>query len=98
VAALVPEGCALFTHDPAAAASPAGRLTVKWRPAEAPRKPVGRSSAFMQAEELEQLAVMGGRQGEGGGAGGPAVAAPPPAADVLAAWLLRQADLKDLGA
>jgi len=58
VAALVPEGAACFVHDPAAAA--AARLTVSHLPADPPRRALGGLSAWQQAEELAQLAALGG--------------------------------------
>lgn len=98
VAALVPEGCALFTHDPRAAE----RLALTSVPETPPKAAVGRMSPFVQAEELKLLALLAGA-GQAGGAttavgaatGGNAAAAP---ADLLAAWLLKQANLTDVGA
>lgn len=127
IAALVPEACARFLHEPDAPGSgdgpraddgdgeagggPAsgwGRFTVDLLP-EAPKGRLGASSAFQQAEELRLLAALaapdgegapGAAEGAGAGAGRPAAGTTVPAdpADRLAAWILHQADLSDLGA
>ena len=54
VAALVPDGAACFVHDPSATP----RLTVSHLPADPPRRPLGGTSAWQQAEELAQLQVL----------------------------------------
>ncbi|HKK07524.1 MAG TPA: hypothetical protein VKA44_01420 [Gemmatimonadota bacterium] len=105
VAALFPEGsgAACFAHDPGAGPALAARLAVRTLPAAESLRPVGPISAAQQAEELAQLATLAATAG--GEAGAPSTngdhapeggdAAEP--ADRLAAWLLRQANLKDLG-
>jgi len=94
IAALVPESAARFVHDPAGGPAPWDRLTIGFLP-EA-RAAAGRSAA-QQAEERSQLEALASRP--------PAPAAPPPMeaaavpadpVDRLAAWLLSQADLKDV--
>lgn len=99
IAALVPEGAALFTHDPGLTP----RLTVKHMPGEAVRRVVGRVSVFLQAEELKQLELLqdagagtGSLAGAGAGAAGTAKPAAP--ADMLAALLMKQANLTDVEA
>jgi len=97
IAALVPEGAALFAHDPALGEDPWDRLRVDFLP-EAGRVPHGGRSARQQAEELRQLQAMATRPPPPPAipvAGAPVAAAEP--ADRLAAWLLAQADLKDTG-
>lgn len=99
VAALVPEGCARFTHDPGAGASPAERTQVAYVPEEKPRRAVGQVSAFAQSEELRHLAALA-QAGTAPGVGSEDRTAEEDAApaDMLAAWLLKQADLQDVDA
>jgi hypothetical protein len=92
IAALVPEGSALFLHDPAAGPDPWDRVSVQ-HPPEAGRLPQGGRSARQEAEELRQLAALCARPPTPppvAPAAAPAAAAEP--ADRLAAWLLAQAD------
>jgi hypothetical protein len=99
-AALVPDGAALFAHDPAAGPSMAERLAVKRLPETMPKAAIGRASAFVQGEELRLLQVLAGAV-EAAGAGASAGTVPPAGAapaDLLAAWLLKQANLTDVGA
>jgi len=98
IAALVPEGAARFVHDPAAGSQPWDRVTVEFLPETAPRRAIGGMSATQQQEELALLRNLASR---------PPAAAPGPElvpagaaaepADKLAAWLLNQVDLSDLG-
>jgi len=100
VAALTSESAARFTHDPARGATPWERITVQFLPERDPRASVGGTSGAQQAEELRQLRQLAARP-EAQAA--PAVPGPSPAAtaadpaDKLAAWLLAQANLADLG-
>jgi hypothetical protein len=55
IAALVPEGCATFVHDPSA--EPSGRLLVTAKPTGKPRA-LRRSSMFQQTESLALLDVL----------------------------------------
>jgi len=96
VAALVPDGCARFVHDPEAGAHVWERVAITARPGTAPRGALGGRSAFQQNEELRQLEALAERPAAGGpgapeaaGAGAPAPTDP---IDKLAAWLLAQAD------
>jgi hypothetical protein len=93
IAALVPSDAARFEHRPGSAGSPRLRLTVESVPEDEPKRPLGRISAFQQAEELLQLRVLTGATTMAGvAADGATVAGAAPAtdADVLAAWILGQ--------
>jgi hypothetical protein len=99
VAALVPESAARFVHDPGAGADAGARLTVSSIPEDRRRKPVGGVSVSQQSEELLQLKSLAGQIGitqtaEPVVAGAAASSDP---VDKLAAWLLSQADLKNIG-
>jgi hypothetical protein len=99
VAAVVPEGAAIFVHDPAGGADLRDRLEVTHLPAEDPTAAVGRISATQQAEDLRQLRTLAKRPAAppaaAPGTAGPAGAADP--VDKLAAWLLAQAELPGAG-
>lgn len=92
VAAVVPEGAALFVHDPAAGKAPHERVTVLRAPSTAARSAVGGLSPSQQLEEVRQLVALAQRPAAP--AVTAAVAAATPAAqpadpvDRLAAWLL----------
>jgi hypothetical protein len=100
IAARVPEGTALFLHDPALGPDPWDRTRVDFLP-EPGRLPRGGRSVRQEAEEVRQLAALAARPAAPpvapatAGAPGrePARAAADPA-DRLAAWLIAQADLK----
>jgi hypothetical protein len=99
VAALVPESAARFVHDPGAGADAGSRLKITSLPEDRRRKPVGGVSVAQQSEELLQLKALSGQIGvaaprEAAAVGMPASSSDP--VDKLAAWLLNQADLKDL--
>jgi hypothetical protein len=94
IAALLPEGCARFVHDPSAGATLDERLEVTSLPEEEPTRPIGRLTAFQQAEELRHLRDLAGAMTEEKVVPEPAVPATPP--DRLAAFLLHQADLSGL--
>ncbi|MBK9979149.1 MAG: hypothetical protein IPP20_14745 [Gemmatimonadetes bacterium] len=94
IAALVPAEAARFLHDPAQGREPWQRLTV-WHMPPAPKHALGGLSAWQMQEDLRQLEAL---------AAGPTTTAPlggttsgsapgPEAVDVLARWLLSQADL-----
>ncbi|HSJ09567.1 MAG TPA: hypothetical protein VK928_06615 [Longimicrobiales bacterium] len=86
IAALVPEGCALFAHDPSLGATLPQRLVTTFLP-DAPARGVGAGSARTRAEDLAWLKELASFRA-------PAAAAemnetaPPAPADQLAAWLL----------
>ncbi|MHC4974066.1 MAG: hypothetical protein ACYTG3_17230 [Planctomycetota bacterium] len=100
VAALMPDGAARFVHDPGGGSELWNRLTVAHLPA-APRAAVGGHSAAQQADALAQLKALATRPPEPEAPPVPAGGSPAEAAggpvDKLAAWLLDQADLEDLG-
>lgn len=96
IAAIVPDGAALFVHDPAAGPALSERLTVTAMPDEAPRKALGGRSAAQQAEELRQLKALASAPAPPAGAaaapaGATAAAGDP--VDRLASWLISQAGL-----
>jgi hypothetical protein len=92
IAALVPEGCGRFVHDPKAGPSASGRLRIEHLP-DPPRKAIDGISVTQQADELALLVSLS--QPAGISAGGQAGAAPAPAdpAEQLSAWLLAHTDL-----
>jgi hypothetical protein len=105
IAALVPAEAGQFVHDPA---EEGRRLEVSHLPDTEPTRALGQVSAFHQAEELRLLRAMaageaapvrepgtGTPAGDGAGPAAP-TEAPSEPVDLLAAWLLRQADLSDL--
>lgn len=99
VAALVPQSAAQFVHDPGAGALPSERIEIVNLPEDRRRKPVGGVSVKQQSEELLQLTSLAGQvRAAGAAAEEPvaAVAASSDPVDKLAAWLLTQADLKNL--
>ena len=84
IAAIVPENCARFVHRD-------GSTEVKSLGSEGPLTALGKIGVFQQREELLQL--MRNAQVQLAGAAETEVVAAPAAEDVLAAWLLRQADV-----
>ncbi len=99
IAALVPESAARFVHDPGAGADAGARLTIDSLPEDRRRKPVGGVSVSQQSEELLQLKSVAGQMGVKPAAepvvAGAAASSDP--VDKLAAWLLSQANLKNIG-
>jgi hypothetical protein len=91
VAALLPEEAARFVHDPAGGARLDERLVVESLPEKPPTTRRGGRSARQQADDLRQLATLAAAAPAG--TESPDGAAP---ADMLAAWLLTQADLREL--
>ena len=103
IAALVTGDACRFVHLPAVDGG-RGRLTVQHMPTEEPKRPLGGISAFQQVEGMRHLAALAAGWGlsapeatapSGDGASAPAPAAS--AADTLAAWILRQADISGTG-
>jgi len=92
VAALVPETAARFLYDPKAGRSSAERLRVAHLPTEPPRKAIDGISAAQQADELAMLAALAQPTPVAATeqAGAARAAADP--AELLAAWLLAQAN------
>jgi hypothetical protein len=95
VVALVGDGAARFTHDPAAGSAPWRRFAVLHVPT-APTRPLGGASAWQQQEDLAQLAALSARPADALDAGAVApesarAALSTDPTDRLAAWLLSQA-------
>ena len=97
VAAIVPEGTALFMHDPNGGKDPWQRMTVTFTPA-APKKSIGGQSIWQMSEDLQVIADLAATPfsvpAVGNGAATPALGAAD-AADKIAAWLVGQAGLPD---
>jgi hypothetical protein len=96
IVAIMPQGSAVFTHDPARGPTLTQRLTVDVLPAPVKRGVAG-GSVRQQGEELawlEEMSRLAKHASATNGAVEPAaVAVSVPPADHLAAWLLRQAEL-----
>jgi len=90
VAAVVPEGAALFRHDPRRGKRSWERFEVDCLPA-APRRPVGGISAAQMADDLALLAALA--QPPVARADTEGAAQPVDPADRLASWLLHEAGL-----
>ena len=90
IAALMPQGAALFTHDPDGGHEPWQRLSVQFLPA-APERPVGGFSVWQMTEDLKVLADLARTPfnvpGAAGAKGTPALGADD-AVDRIANWLL----------
>ena len=95
VAAILPEGAAVFMHDPAAGREAWQRMTVQHIPAVA-NAPMGGQSAWQIGEDLRLIGDLAitpfSVPAPGNGAAAPAVGATD-AADRIAAWLLGRAGL-----
>ena len=95
VAAIVPEGAAVFMHDPAAGREAWQRMTVQHIPAAA-NAPMGGQSAWQIGEDLRLIGDLATTPfsvpAAGNGTAAPAVGASD-AADRIAAWLLGQSGL-----
>lgn len=103
IAALVTGDASRFVHLPAADGT-RGRLSVQHMPAGEPKRPLGNISAFQQTEALRHLAALAAGWSPGttqvvapSGDGATAPLAVASAADTLAAWILRQADMPASG-
>ncbi len=99
VIAVLPEGAAEWVHDPRGGDTLSARLTVRALPDGDDIGPIDGLSVWRQREDLEHLAVMADAS-KGGSAAGAAPSAngvqgdePAEPVDLLAAWLIRQADL-----
>ncbi len=95
VAAIVPDGAAVFMHDPPTGKSPWQRMTVRYVPA-APRKAVGGQSTWQMAEDLRivnELAATPFSVPKADGRAAPAVGKED-ATEKIAAWLLSQAGMQ----
>jgi hypothetical protein len=102
IGAVVPADACRFVHL-AGVAGDRGRLKVQHVPESEPKRPLGGISVFQQVQGMRQLAALSAGWGlatpEPGAPAGDGAGAPVPAgsaADRLAAWILRQADLSGL--
>ena len=97
IVGLVPEGCAVFVHDPrVGAAGPT--LTADFVPPEERRAAVGGLSPAQQLDEIRLLKRLAQASvAEASTSVDVAQDRPADPADKLAAWLLNQADLEGLG-
>jgi hypothetical protein len=100
IAALLPETCAGFVHDPAGGAALGQRVTVGDLPEAATVRMLGTITAWRQAEALAQLAALksvaeAAALPSANGKPSESAEAPAPA-DRLAAWLLDQANVTNL--
>jgi len=100
IAALVPDGAAVFMHDPSAGKEPWQRMTVRHIPA-APKKAVGGQSAWQMSEDLRIVTDLATTPfavpAAAGSTSAPAVGAAD-ATDKIAAWLLGQAGMPEKSA
>jgi hypothetical protein len=97
IVALVPDAAARFVHDPS---SDGRAMQVEFLPSEERRPTVGGLSSTQQIEEIRLVARLAESSAVAVPEATPSSAAPAEAAepaDKLAAWLLNQADLDDLG-
>lgn len=90
VAAFVPEGAAIFRHDPRAGRRTWERFQIEALPAR-PRRALGGQSAAQMAEDLALLEMLSKVPTVSADAAGEA--APVDPADQLASWLLHEAGL-----
>lgn len=101
IAAMVPEGAAVFLHDPLGGREAWQRLTVQHLP-EPPRRAIRGISAFQMGQDLSLLGDLARTPfavpaaGAAGAAGTPAVGAAD-AVDRIASWLLTQSGLNGQG-
>lgn len=95
VAAIVPEGAAVFMHDPRAGREPWQRMTVRHLPAP-PRKALGGQSAWQMAEDLRIVSDLATTPFSVpvAGAGAAQAVGAADATDKIAAWLLGQAGMQ----
>jgi len=95
IAAFMPEGAAVFMHDPAAGNEPWQRLDIRHLP-ELPKRPVSGQSSWQMSEDLKMLADLARTPfaipAAGSAAGAPALGATE-AVDRLASWLVSQSGL-----
>ena len=103
IAALVTGDACRFVHVPAADGT-SGRLSVHHMPASEPKRALGSISAFQQTEAMRHLTALAASWVGGAtpvvAPSGDGATAPLPAgtaADTLAAWILRQANMPVTG-
>ena len=92
IAAFVPDGAALFKHDPRLGARVWERFEISEMP-RAPRRAVGGLSAAQMTEDLRLLEALSSTPAPRAAGDGDAAAAPADPTDQLASWLLDQAGL-----
>jgi hypothetical protein len=96
IAAIVPEGAASFTHDPAAGTEQWQRVSIERLPSP-PFAAVPGMSAWQLREDVRQLEALAAAPASRAiPPGAPAPGDSPDAVDRLASWLLGQADLTGL--
>ena len=97
VTALVPEGAAVFMHDPVGGKDPWQRMTVTFTPTT-PKKSIGGQSVWQMSQDLQVIADLAATPfivpAVGNGSAAPAAGAAD-AAEKIAAWLVGQAGLQD---
>ena len=97
VAAIVPEGAAVFMHNPDGGKDPWQRMTVTFTPTT-PKKSIGGQSIWQMSEDLQVIAELATTPfnvpSVGSGAATPGIGATD-AAEKIAAWLVGQARLQD---
>lgn len=91
IAAMVPEGSALFLHDPSAGREPWQRLSV-WGDAQPPVRAMHGTSAWHMAEDLRQLSALATAPLSGSTPAQKSTSGPD-TTERLAQWLLNQADV-----
>lgn len=97
VAAMVPDGCALFLHNPALGREPWQRLSIWYMP-KAPRQSLGGMSVWQMEEDLHHLQALASGPGTTDASAARSTGAlAPGAVDVLSRWLLDQAALGNHG-
>ena len=95
IAAIVPNDCALFAHDPQAGRQAGDRINVTHLPKPKARRPVAGLSSAQQMEELQILATLVEVPRRASTAKAEDAKAEDPV-DKLAAWLMTQADISDI--
>jgi hypothetical protein len=97
IAAVMPEGSAVFTYDPVRGATGEPALSLSLVPDTGPRKTVGGLSSAQQNDEIVQLESLAATMSAVHFADAAAVpAATDDPADKLAAWLLNRVDLEEV--
>jgi hypothetical protein len=94
VTAIMPEGAAVFMHDPTASREPWQRMTVRHLP-DPPKRAIGGQSAWQMTQDLRVVSDLAATPFSVPVAGGGAVPAmgAADATDKITAWLLGQAEL-----
>lgn len=97
VVAIVPEGAGVWLHSPVDDHGSGARIAVRHLPEEGDVRPVPGVSEWRQREDLRHLAALAAAPGVAGGAAassnGRQPGDPVEPVDMLAAWLIKQADV-----